>query len=130
MKQATTNVSDAAIAQIAGLKEKKIQALRPRKCVSLHTLAGEDEHDLLADRPIPHPEIKVDVEMMFNDKRVLRERHREILRLRFGLDGEVPHTLEEAGKRLNVTRERVRQVEAEALQKLREYFGASNGNEE
>jgi RNA polymerase primary sigma factor len=49
----------------------------------------------------------------------LSERERDVIRMRFGLDGESPHTLEEAGKKLGVTRERVRQVEAKALAKLR-----------
>ncbi len=49
----------------------------------------------------------------------LTAREQFILRLRFGLDGDAPHNLEQIGKRLGITRERVRQVEAEALQKLR-----------
>ena len=49
----------------------------------------------------------------------LSDRERDVIRMRFGLDGERLHTLEEAGKKLGVTRERVRQVEAKALAKLR-----------
>ena len=50
----------------------------------------------------------------------LPEREKDILRLRFGIgEGISPHTLEEVGKKFNVTRERVRQIEAKALNKLR-----------
>lgn len=50
----------------------------------------------------------------------LTPREHSILRLRYGLDGETAHTLEQIGKRMNLTRERVRQVEHEALRKLRD----------
>ena len=49
----------------------------------------------------------------------LTERERKVLILRYGLDGETPKTLEEVGKIFNVTRERIRQIEAKALRKLR-----------
>jgi RNA polymerase primary sigma factor len=49
----------------------------------------------------------------------LNAREREILALRFGLDNERPLTLDELGERFNVTRERIRQIEAKALTKLR-----------
>jgi RNA polymerase primary sigma factor len=47
-------------------------------------------------------------------------REAKVLRLRFGLDGEEPKTLKEIGERLDLTRERVRQIESEALSKLYE----------
>ncbi len=50
---------------------------------------------------------------------VLTEREREVLKLRFGLDGSSPESLDVVGRRLGVTRERARQIEAEALRKLR-----------
>ena len=49
----------------------------------------------------------------------LDEREAKVLSLRFGLMGETPKTLEEVGKIFNVTRERIRQIEAKALRKLR-----------
>ena len=49
----------------------------------------------------------------------LTEREKEVLRLRFGLEDGHPYTLEEVGKRFGVTRERIRQIEAKALRKLR-----------
>lgn len=50
----------------------------------------------------------------------LSQRERNILRLRYGLEGETAHTLEQIGQRLSLTRERVRQLESEALKKLRD----------
>ena len=49
----------------------------------------------------------------------LTEREQKVLRLRFGLDDGRPRTLEEVGKQFHVTRERIRQIEAKALRKLR-----------
>ena len=49
----------------------------------------------------------------------LTDREQKVLRLRFGLDDGRPRTLEEVGKEFNVTRERIRQIEAKALRKLR-----------
>ena len=49
----------------------------------------------------------------------LTEREQQVLRLRFGLDDGKPRTLEEVGKQCHVTRERIRQIEAKALRKLR-----------
>jgi len=49
----------------------------------------------------------------------LNEREQKIMRLRFGLDGEEPLTLAEIGRQINVSRERVRQLEAKAILKLR-----------
>jgi RNA polymerase primary sigma factor len=49
----------------------------------------------------------------------LDEREREILRLRYGIGEDRAHTLEEIGRRLSLTRERVRQIESRALSKLR-----------
>jgi RNA polymerase primary sigma factor len=52
---------------------------------------------------------------------VLSEREQKILRLRFGLEDGRSHTLEEVGQEFNVTRERIRQIEAKALAKLRKH---------
>ena len=49
----------------------------------------------------------------------LTEREQQVLRLRYGLDDDRSRTLEEVGKQLNVTRERIRQIEAKALRKLK-----------
>ncbi len=52
--------------------------------------------------------------------RSLPDRESRVLRLRFGMEGGWPHTLEEVGREYGVTRERIRQIEAKALQKMRE----------
>ena len=53
---------------------------------------------------------------------VLKPREREILKLRYGLDGYEIHTLEEIGQKFNITRERVRQIEKKTLQNLKNRF--------
>ena len=75
-------------------------------------------HDVLED----HPE-KVTIEMLKEELSqvllTLTEREEKVLRLRFGLDDGQCRTLEEVGQEFNVTRERIRQIEAKALRKLR-----------
>jgi RNA polymerase primary sigma factor len=51
----------------------------------------------------------------------LTPREQKILKMRFGIDGEIPHTLEEVGKSFNVTRERVRQIQQRAIEKIKEH---------
>jgi RNA polymerase primary sigma factor len=55
----------------------------------------------------------------------LSEREQKILNMRFGLEDGVSHTLEEVGKTFGVTRERIRQIEAKALEKVREHHKAN-----
>ena len=55
----------------------------------------------------------------------LPDRERQVVELRYGLDGEKPRTLEQVGRTLGVTRERVRQLEAQALKKMRAARGAA-----
>ena len=105
--------------------------------VSLDDLAyveGDDEifyEDLIEDTNIPSPEeaaAENDIrERLFEVlKTDLTERERKVLILRFGLDGNKQKTLEEVAKAMYVTRERVRQIEAKALRKLRHPMRAGN----
>jgi len=87
--------------------------------------AGSDEwslSELLEDEKTPRPEEAVfNAEELQTIKKLLDEideREAQVLRLRFGLDSDTTMTLKEIGKRLGLTRERVRQIEKEALQKL------------
>ena len=95
--------------------------------VSLETPIGDegDSHlgDFLKDENTLSPEEYTENEMLKAEiKEVLsslQEREQQVLILRFGLDNKTTHTLEEVGKQFNVTRERIRQIEAKALRKLR-----------
>ena len=95
--------------------------------VSLETPIGEEEDsqlsDFLEDKNLPSPEDAAAVQLLREQLEgmleELTEREKEVLRLRFGLEDGHPYTLEEVGKRFGVTRERIRQIEAKALRKLR-----------
>ena len=70
--------------------------------------------------PLPEEELekKAELESLEELLSHLCERDRRILTLRFGLKGERPHTLKEIGKKFHLSKERVRQIETEAIQKL------------
>ena len=95
--------------------------------VSLETPIGEEEDSHLGDFiQDDHVEVPADAatytllhEQLMEVLKTLTEREQKVLRLRFGLDDGRPRTLEEVGKEFNVTRERIRQIEAKALRKLR-----------
>ncbi|MCQ2748869.1 MAG: RNA polymerase sigma factor RpoD [Clostridia bacterium] len=95
--------------------------------VSLETPIGEEEDshlgDFLPDKNIPLPANAAAYTMLREQLNevldTLTEREAKVLRLRFGLDDGKSRTLEEVGKQFNVTRERIRQIEAKALRKLK-----------
>ena len=95
--------------------------------VSLETPIGEEEDshlgDFLPDDDVPAPAeaaaSAILKEQIAGVLETLTEREQRVLRLRFGLDDGKARTLEEVGKEFNVTRERIRQIEAKALRKLR-----------
>ena len=95
--------------------------------VSIETPIGEEEDshlgDFIPDENMPAPSeaaaFTVLKEQLFEVLDTLTEREQRVLRLRFGLDDGRAKTLEEVGKEFNVTRERIRQIEAKALRKLR-----------
>jgi RNA polymerase primary sigma factor len=93
--------------------------------VSLETPIGEEEDSHLGDF-IPDDDAPAEAaaftmlkEQLINVLDTLTPREEKVLRLRFGLDDGRARTLEEVGKEFNVTRERIRQIEAKALRKLR-----------
>lgn len=95
--------------------------------VSLETPIGEEEDshlgDFIPDEDVPVPAeaaaFTLLKEQLIEVLDTLTEREQKVLRLRFGLDDGRARTLEEVGKEFNVTRERIRQIEAKALRKLR-----------
>lgn len=95
--------------------------------VSLETPIGEEEDshlgDFIQDENMPSPEEAASFSMMKEQLEevlnTLADREKSVLKLRFGLDDGRARTLEEVGKEFNVTRERIRQIEAKAIRKLK-----------
>ena len=98
-----------------------------REPVSMETPVGDEEDsslgDFIRDDTTPHPADEAARTMLREQIREilsdLTEREQQVLRLRYGLDDDRSRTLEEVGRQLNVTRERIRQIEAKALRKLK-----------
>ncbi len=95
--------------------------------VSLEAPVGEEEDsylgDFIPDEDVPAP-IDTAMKSVFKDElnkalNTLPEREREVLKFRYGIGYDRSHTLEEVGKQFRVTRERIRQIEAKAIRKLR-----------
>lgn len=117
------------IAERIGKTEQEVRyALRvAQEPVSLETPIGEedDSHlgDFIPDDDTPEPSEATNREMLREDiNKVLAQltdREAEVLRLRFGLVDNQPKTLEEVGRKFKVTRERIRQIEAKAIRKLK-----------
>lgn len=109
-------------------KEKVVEILKiAQKTTSLETPIGDDEDSQLGDfieddkQPLPFEAASGEL-MRENVEEVLEalsEREAKVLEMRFGLKGQKPMTLEEVGKEFGVTRERIRQIEAKALRKLK-----------
>ncbi len=117
------------IAEEMGISEEKVREILKiaQEPVSLETPIGEEEDSHLGDF-IPDEEVPAPAEAaafsMLKEQLVevldtLTEREQKVLKLRFGLDDGRARTLEEVGKQFDVTRERIRQIEAKALRKLR-----------
>jgi RNA polymerase sigma factor (sigma-70 family) len=118
----------AELSAETGVPEERVRvALRAAPdLVSLSASIGDDDAelgDLLADDNAEAPFEAAALSLARGDLQLLLDylnpREREILSLRFGLHGDEPLTLDEVGRRFNVTRERIRQIEAKALTKLR-----------
>jgi RNA polymerase primary sigma factor len=115
------------IAEEAGLPLQQALEVKAaaRASTSLDQPIGEQEDavfgDLVAgDEPLPDEETerRLQKEALESALSSLAERDRQVLELRYGLRGEEPHTLEHIGRRLGLTRERVRQIEVESLARL------------
>ncbi|MGI6252164.1 MAG: RNA polymerase sigma factor RpoD [Aminivibrio sp.] len=121
--------TDAEIAAEMEIEPSKVEDIRriAQLPVSLETPIGEEEDsqlgDFIEDRDLPSPEeaaaghlLREQIEEMLDE---LSEREREVLQYRFGLEDGRSYTLEEVGRCFGVTRERIRQIEAKALRRLR-----------
>ena len=110
----------------ASTKVRRIQRLS-REPLSLDTPVGNEENSYLGDfieddslpGPVDSASRRLLKEQMAEILDALNERERRVLIMRFGLEDGTTRTLEDVGKEFNVTRERVRQIEAKALRKLR-----------
>ena len=109
-------------------EEKVLKALDVAKQpISLETPVGDDDDstmwnlvsDTSAESPIDHATDEGLKETTTDVLTALTEREAKVLRMRFGIDMNTDHTLEEVGRQFSVTRERIRQIEAKALRKLR-----------
>jgi RNA polymerase primary sigma factor len=120
------------IAAEMGIEPEKVHYLQKvsQETVSLETPVGEDEEDsilaeFIGDEKLVSPSIEAARTLL---KERLKEilvdltpREQKIISMRFGLEDGISHTLEEVGKEFGVTRERIRQIEAKALEKIREH---------
>jgi len=117
------------ISKVMDLPVEKVREIQKiaQEPVSLETPIGEEEDshlgDFIPDDEAPAPAeaaaFTMLKEQLINVLDTLTPREEKVLRLRFGLDDGRARTLEEVGKEFNVTRERIRQIEAKALRKLR-----------
>jgi RNA polymerase primary sigma factor len=122
------------MAAVLGVTPGKVREIQKatQEPVSLETRVGDEEdselgdfiEDADADQPIEVVFREIRREELFRVLDSLPERDRKVLELRFGLKGERPRTLEEVGERFGVTRERIRQVEAKTLNRLKNYRNA------
>lgn len=119
----------AELALALDMTESKVLEIMQiaREPASLETPIGEEDDsnlgDFVADNNTVTPEANVEavmlrehIDLLLQD---LKDRERQVIILRFGLEDGHPRTLEEVGREFNVTRERIRQIEAKALRKLR-----------
>lgn len=121
--------SEEEIAKKMGITVEKVREVIKisQDPVSLETPIGEEDdshlgdfvHDINSMTPEEYATNEILKEEIKAVLETLQEREQEVLELRFGLIDGTSHTLEEVGKKFNVTRERIRQIEAKALRKLR-----------
>lgn len=121
--------SPEEIAEEMGISVEKVREIQKiaQEPVSLETPIGEEEDshlgDFIPDEDVPAPAeaaaFSMLKEQLIEVLDTLTEREQKVLKLRFGLEDGRARTLEEVGKEFDVTRERIRQIEAKALRKLR-----------
>ncbi|MBI1957585.1 MAG: sigma-70 family RNA polymerase sigma factor [Candidatus Niyogibacteria bacterium] len=123
------------IASEMGVEVEKIHHIQKisQDTVSIDTPVGEDDEDstlgeFIEDEKILSPAQEASRRLLKDQLREimvdLTPREQKILKMRFGLDDGITHTLEEVGKEFGVTRERIRQIEAKALERIRQHTKA------
>ena len=120
--------NNAEIAQKLGVPTRKVEEVfrAIQDPIALQTPVGDEDtelEDFIGDKNSPSPYSDAErIEISEHIQRVLRTltpKEEKVIRMRFGVGAERDHTLEEVGRHLSITRERVRQIEAKALRKLK-----------
>jgi RNA polymerase primary sigma factor len=121
--------TDAEVAEKLGWTTQRVKSVKSvaREPISLETPIGEEDDSLLGDfiedkeveNPASQTAFKLLQEQLGKVLHTLPPREQEVLKMRFGLEDGYSLTLEEVGLYFNVTRERIRQIEAKALRRLR-----------
>ncbi|PLP96199.1 sigma-70 family RNA polymerase sigma factor, partial [Cupriavidus pauculus] len=129
LQQTGKEPEPAVLAERMELSEEKVRGMLKiaRQPISLETPVGEEGDttlgDMIEDDAVSSPAdaaimagLRAQIDAALNE---LSPREAKVLRMRFGLDTSMEHTLEEVGKQFDVTRERIRQIEAKAMRKLK-----------
>ena len=121
--------TSSEIAAAMGIPEERIMEIQriAMDPISLETTIGDEEDSKISDfiedesavSPLEAASQSLLREQLLSVVETLTPREQKVIRMRYGLDNSHPRTLEEVGKEFNVTRERIRQIEAKALRKLR-----------
>ena len=129
MQELGRDATNAEIAERMGISEARVVEIQKiaQDPVSLESPVGEEDEskisDFVEDESIKSPTDSTAQDILkaqlLQVIETLTPREQKVIRLRYGLDDNHPRTLEEVGKEFNVTRERIRQIEAKALRKLR-----------
>ncbi|MBR5460268.1 MAG: RNA polymerase sigma factor RpoD [Clostridia bacterium] len=123
------DASPEEIAELSGMPLDKVREIlqMAQEPISIDSPVGEDDEssigEFIADEASPEPDEIVGETMLHEQLcevlKTLTPREESVIKMRFGLDDGVQRTLEEVGREFNITRERIRQIEAKALRKLR-----------
>jgi RNA polymerase primary sigma factor len=118
----------AKLSQKLGVAEKKIHEVYAaiQDSISIHSPSGDEKstlEDFICDKNTPSPYLDAErnklTEYILNILHTLTPKEEVVIKMRFGIDCDRDYTLEEVGRRLSITRERVRQIEEKALKKLK-----------